>query len=698
MAQTNETWEIETGHRKILRYEDGTYSAAYATCGYAKVVGSERTASPEDGTLQYSYDNETWASYPSGGIASATVYGNGGTVHFRLVVDKNTVLKASTVVASYDESTAVSVPSYVNGSTNLSIGNAIAVASNFINIELLKTVDGEDVTMDSHTVTIQHTAASTDYSLTVTPTSLVKSSSNSWQDFTQMVIRVAKKIGSGDWTQAGSEDVGVFYRVNDDGTPVKVTLENGSATVSASSIEATTAMRIEVFITPGKADDPVIRSVTVTVIRNASSVAGHTGRFYYYDGEWDANKDYYMKDTQAPYVKRHCTLDGVEDDYFFMLDFGGKEPENPMSYDDEPEDTENADNPWTRMMSSFQYYIAKAFFGENAQFGSFIINGDWMLSTKGTTLGNIEHGEQPYLYFDPLFVTGKSKRLIERRWIKNTASQTIITGLNRRAGKRYAVSLTGRCLSQSATLTVQITGSETTALTITGTARQTQTVAIEPSSDGTFSIAVLSSIAAGCYIESLDITADFTTFTPNFAVDGLTGEVYMNNAHIQGDVTASGLIAGDGAFTTEISPGVTTWRSVSNPLSYITIGVDANGMFFKMTDNSGNLIWDISKNGNGKVVDTWGTVNLKKLSAAPASANVNEFINVSNEDTTTFYVLNGKVYEQPRSNSAAIADGYYVRANNGVFMRDMITGKYVVPVFHYVSGELAETVDFEFSI
>ena len=38
---------------------------------------------------------------------------------------------------------------------------------------------------------------------------------------------------------------------------------------------------------------------------------------------------------------------------------------------------------WTTMNSTFDYYIAKAYIGDYAHFGSFIINGDWMISQKG---------------------------------------------------------------------------------------------------------------------------------------------------------------------------------------------------------------------------------------------------------------------------------------------------------------------------
>lgn len=101
---------------------------------------------------------------------------------------------------------------------------------------------------------------------------------------------------------------------------------------------------------------------------------GHTGRFYYFAGTYDGTPRHYkIEATQAPYVKV-----GSE---FYMLDLGGVEPGTiPYAATEAPSDSSTE---WTKMQSAFAYYIAQAFFGENAYLGSFIINGDWMISQCG---------------------------------------------------------------------------------------------------------------------------------------------------------------------------------------------------------------------------------------------------------------------------------------------------------------------------
>lgn len=62
---------------------------------------------------------------------------------------------------------------------------------------------------------------------------------------------------------------------------------------------------------------------------------------------------------------------------------------------------------WRKMVSSQQYYMAKAFFGDYAEFGSAIISGDWMISKNGTIDGTaynngaLYNGSAAYTRFDP---------------------------------------------------------------------------------------------------------------------------------------------------------------------------------------------------------------------------------------------------------------------------------------------------------
>lgn len=146
----------------------------------------------------------------------------------------------------------------------------------------------------------------------------------------------------------------------------------------------------------------------VTIARQGAdgvSVRGKTGRFYYYAGVFKQQARYSIEETQAPYVKMGNS--------FYMLDNRGVEPATlPWSPSTAP-GTEG-DTAWTLMSSLHQYYIAQAFFGENAYLGSFIINGDWMLSQYGTlkdSAGNVTvvnasnvntpfNSKVPYAWFD----------------------------------------------------------------------------------------------------------------------------------------------------------------------------------------------------------------------------------------------------------------------------------------------------------
>ena len=64
--------------------------------------------------------------------------------------------------------------------------------------------------------------------------------------------------------------------------------------------------------------------------------------------------------------------------------------QDPASY--------NSGNPWSPMTAVFKYIITEAMFTQNAYFGSFIINNDWMISQHGTVNGAASTN---YTAFDP---------------------------------------------------------------------------------------------------------------------------------------------------------------------------------------------------------------------------------------------------------------------------------------------------------
>ena len=471
-----------------------------------------------------------------------------------------------------------------------------------------------------------------------------------------------------------------------------------------------------------------VAATSVSIVRYGTNgntgPAGHVGRFFYYDGTWDDTKDYAFEKTQAPFVKRYCTINGVTKDYFFMLDYAAypsyqQSDVTRYSQDEDPADSEYRDGkPWSLMSSEQQYYIAKAFFGDYAQFGSFIINGDWMLSTNGRIYGTKDNPSTPdYTYFDPLFINGGTKVAAQSTWISGT-SWTNLTVVRMRANKSYKLKLTGRTLNANTTLYVQIyySSSDYKELTITGT--DTQTVGTTdlapyiPSNSGLFTIrARSSSSTVQCYVNNYQITADFATFTPTYAVDGMTGQVYLNDAHVNGDVMAKGLIASDGTYETMITAGQTIWRSTQFPLASIVIGTDSDGMVFKMTDKNGITIWDISSSGQGRTTTSgggdWTEVKRKKLSGS--TPQYNEFSNITEYDLTTYYMYHGawtmdssghrvfnsgesakdqKVHTNTTSSAATtnlIPDGYYTDANDGHFIQN-VDGTYSIRMWQFTNG------------
>ena len=107
-----------------------------------------------------------------------------------------------------------------------------------------------------------------------------------------------------------------------------------------------------------------------------SAAAGKNGLWYAYAGVWgtaaqvaagtaDVNSVTNTK-TQGWYVK-------YGNDFWMNVQGSGANTSTPSS----------SNTTWEKMKSEFKYYIANAYFGNYAHFGSFIINGDWMISQCG---------------------------------------------------------------------------------------------------------------------------------------------------------------------------------------------------------------------------------------------------------------------------------------------------------------------------
>jgi hypothetical protein len=129
----------------------------------------------------------------------------------------------------------------------------------------------------------------------------------------------------------------------------------------------------------------ISNTFTVTAIDDpVPGQRGKTGRFYYYAQEWSNNPNvsYAVTDAEAPFFKYNGN------NYWVF------NPTNNGTYTMSEMGTPSSSNEnWKLMVTDFKYLITEAIFGSYAHFGSFIINGDWLLSTNGKVGESVVSGE-----------------------------------------------------------------------------------------------------------------------------------------------------------------------------------------------------------------------------------------------------------------------------------------------------------------
>ena len=251
---------------------------------------------------------------------------------------------------------------------------------------------------------------------------------------------------------------------------------------------------------------------------------GKAGRFYYFAGDWNSSASYVMTDTQAPYVKRGNS--------FYMLDNAGNGGTNVTSTNQDPSNASYGNGkPWTSMMSDMKYYIAQAFFGSYAHFGSAIINGDWMISQYGTLNGSENQG---YSDFNPLLPTNYAYLCKNFNVTYSTAN--VGADFTLVAGKTYKFT----CFAQyaGATLRVRLYYYNNNSY-VSGAEVQ-----LSNGSKGDFSYTVASGgsycIRVGMMTSGTTGRVDINvssadTWIPNYAVDMKTGIVYQNKTIMRSD-------------------------------------------------------------------------------------------------------------------------------------------------------------------
>ena len=327
---------------------------------------------------------------------------------------------------------------------------------------------------------------------------------------------------------------------------------------------------------------------------NGIGQEGHTGRFYYYAGEYDLTPGhYFMGETQAPYVKYGVDENGKPQ--FWMLDFKGEEPVNfPAHATDAPSDNSVS---WTKMAAEQQYYIAKAFFGDYAQFGSFIINGDWMISTEGTvTLKKnyiVTAVNDNYSYGQMVNLTAKSTGQHVIAITAGSINGNVTVRLYRNQSSTHTViqSVTLNASNPTGTITADLTAGESYTLCV---------FKASSSVSATISLVSMTTASGYLYFVGTDPTGQNEQhFAPNYAVDGKTGKTYQNDAYIKGEIHATsgsfvGSITANGSFIAKDSNDANVViingsdSSASSSDTGVTI-LDAAGLYSRKTNDGFRL-------------------------------------------------------------------------------------------------------------
>nr|DAQ19357.1 MAG TPA: nucleoid-associated protein [Caudoviricetes sp.] len=210
-------------------------------------------------------------------------------------------------------------------------------------------------------------------------------------------VRFSLKVGTNSATvssvSSGTTPIGVVVTgVADDSVTIKV---QTTATASGLSSGVT-------FTVTGTYDGKTY-SATVTVALIGSTQGeqggpgepgkpgerGKIGRFFYYAGAWEyfaSTDSFLVNDAQAPY-------------FAYNSNYWVFNPETNGTYTKQDMGTPSSSSSnWKVMTSDFKYIITEAIFGSYAHFGSFIINGDWMISTNGTINGVLYVNGQNFTY------------------------------------------------------------------------------------------------------------------------------------------------------------------------------------------------------------------------------------------------------------------------------------------------------------
>lgn len=190
---------------------------------------------------------------------------------------------------------------------------------------------------------------------------------------------VQYKIDSGAWTECSKISI-----------PSGILMRLGYGIPASNVAKVKTGITLRLLYGTGVSSDTVKKlTAAIPVVKDGKIGAqGKPGKFYYYDGYFDTQKEYIASDYQAPYVAfdwtDKVTVNGVATDvvktsYYMLVAETNKSGSTFIA----PRTTA-APGVWELMETSFKYLITEAFFSSFAKLGSAVFSGDWMISQYGT--------------------------------------------------------------------------------------------------------------------------------------------------------------------------------------------------------------------------------------------------------------------------------------------------------------------------
>ena len=532
-VRANAIYRLVPSHSQIVKKKDGTYvPSGNVTCSVEKTEnGSTSTPSSSEYTLEKSVNGGSYTTYSATAASSIT-----SDLKFRLtvggvVVDLETIPLVSdgnkgdtgdSAPAAFASPAQISIPCYSNGNVK-----AQKITSVIFSLKV-----------GTHTATVTRCADGTK------PTGVtVQGQANNAVTITVGTSATASGLSAGvTFTVTGTYD-GKTY----------------SATVTVALIGSTQGEQ-------GNPGNP-----------GGTGPRGKIGRFFYYAGEFDSSnttQTFVVNDAQAPYFSHGVNAStGLMNCHVYNPTENGTFTMAQM-WANSSQSWNNA--PWEVMTNDFKYLITQAIFGQYAHLGSFIVNGDWLISQYGTINGS---SSTSYTKFYPEFIHGCSlcKSFdVDVNYI--IAGSAYFIG-----GKTYYIKVSGSSFSSGSQLNVRMyDGSSNVGATLNLTSSSPSgTITFTPTTSGTYYL------RADC--QSGGMTAKLTSyvdcFVPNYAVDGSSGKTYQTQIYASGGLRSPfTYMTSGGSFTTDFNDNVAVYSG---------------------SETSYSLPWDASQSGRKVVITNY---------------------------------------------------------------------------------------------